>query len=607
MFQLRAGDTCLLLRERWKEWTTGVQSKAGVTMSSRTRRRLHSTLKGCDRLFDVACIVCDKKSSGQARERWQRYVDTEVTHEVDQATFWSANPLEALKARVRELVGPRWAERERGQVYVPDQQGCLENERMSGGTFGVSPEECCPLPNIVRVGVAKTKGKHRVVTMQSARVKRVLTPVHKSLYDTISSFGWCVRGDVTKGDFETIADDRRRGELFVSGDYADATNSIYLPAVEAVVDVLCESEHLTAVEVETLRGSFTNLMWRSRLGKLRPIKRGSMMGNLCSFPLLCLLNKALYDICRDYEVRWGDGERERKVRINGDDIMFAGTRRFFNLWVAVTGHFGLVVNKEKTGMDGRFIDLNSRSYDVRRHRFVGKPVLSFLGNLNEYNDLLSEVVKGMVSFSKGVLLYTVNDLLRYEISVRPISLNTVPTWLWRSLIKRKWFRVALQLGPLPEEVKGERREIPVIVADPPRSHLLGFVDDVYRELTTQHVKFWTGKKVPPMETRLDRRGALARRDLAKLRWSARLSRGPPQWAFTWPAELYRFVERHGFDSRVLDPNKSDEWREDHPFLITRRELIVSRRDFALSHVPPPSSLLVGVNVDGLVHFPNGST
>jgi hypothetical protein len=603
------------MRGEWKEWTAAVKDRfANKKKRERVRRpkRLHWALKSCDRLFDPVCKVCDKKLSGKARDEWMRFVSTQVSHEVDRPTFWSANPIQSLKARVRELVGTEWGEclaRER-KVYVPDQQGCLEIEKSGGGTLGCHPSEFSRLgPGVVRVGVAKTKGKHRVVTMQSANVKEQLTPVHTALYDHLTSFGWCVRGDVTSSDFETVAKDRRFGEWYISGDYENATNNIYTEVVGAIVDVLCESKHLTAAEVEILRGSFTDLHWLSRSGNLWPIRRGSMMGNLVSFPVLCLLNKACYDLCRDYEARWGDGERDRKVRINGDDIMFCGTQRFYELWVSVTSHFGLVVNEEKTGLDRRFFELNSRSYDCVQHRFVGKPVLSFLSERGASCDLLSEVVKGMASFSKDILMYVLNDLLRYEISVRPISLDTIPTWLWRSLIKRKWFRVSLQLGPLPVRTKGVVRDIPVIVGPPCRARFYPLIDRMSRDVTEDFVSEFRGVKVRPAETTLDRREALARRDLAKGNFPRFVARGERTWAFAWPAKLYKFVRDLDFDIFLSPDEQLDEWLDDHPFIVTRRALVLKNARPGLpatrSLFPPPLSLLAGVNRDGFITCPNG--
>lgn len=587
------GKTCLSLREEWKEWTDSYIQRVRKR-NYRTYIRCKSALKSCQRLFDIACPVCDKESACKARAAWQEFVARDVTHEVDRATFWSADPLSTLKARVRELVG-NWGEglRKERPVYIPDQQGCLENERNSGGTFGVSPSEMKEGPNIVRVGVAKTKGKHRVVTMQSARTKEILSPIHETLYDYLSSSGWVVRGEVTTSDFETIAKDRRPNESYISGDYENATNNIYVGAVEAIVDVLCESKHLTAMEVETLRGSFQQIRWKSCSGKYYPVKRGSMMGNLISFPILCLLNKACHDICRDYEHYWNDGERNRRVRINGDDIMFCGTRSFMTLWRDVTSHFGLVVNEEKTGFSSRFLELNSRSYDVPRHRLVAKPCLSFLQTKEKTGDLLSQVVKGCVGLSNDVLMYIINDLLRYEISIREIVVGNIPGHLWRSLIKRKWFRMALFQGPLPLRKKGEARVVPTLVAEPPRPRFYDQINQMHRDETEDLISKYRGKKIPPPTEKLDRSLWRERREQAAQRGILREIRfdvGEKQWGFTWSRRVYRFVQ-DGFDA-ILSTDKEAEWLDDHPRLVVRQPLLLTAAaGYLKSSLPPPPVLL----------------
>jgi len=184
-----------------------------------------------------------------------------------------------------------------------DQNGCLEQTRFNGGTISVGSGYYGNISEL-RVGVAKTKGKLRVVTMQSARVKRVLSPVHDALYDHLTSFGWCVRGDVLKSDFAAVVADVGKGESFISGDYSAATDNILPWVTEAVTSVLAECPDLTDEERGIMLAAVGDLHLMSKSRKTKTLlTRKQMMGNLLSFPILCLINKACFDICCD--LTWG--------------------------------------------------------------------------------------------------------------------------------------------------------------------------------------------------------------------------------------------------------------------------------------------------------------
>jgi hypothetical protein len=342
--------------------------------------------------------------------------------------------------------------------YVRDQQGCLDVRKSEGGTL--ADDESSKDVNVVRVGTAKTKGKYRVVTMQSAYVKRVLRPIHEHLYNYLSKFGWLVRGDVSSADFLRVLGGIKEGEDIISGDYESATDNIYLPAVQIIVEEVARAggDLMTSEEREVLIGSFRNLKWRSQSGRLYDILRGSMMGNLVSFPVLCILNKVCYDLTCD--IQFGGPERvlreekKRAARFNGDDCVFTGDDAFFRKWVEVTGWFGLVVNTTKTGTSRRFGELNSTVFDFKHSRFVAKPYLSFLRKTSEPGEILTSTLEGIKHFSTSVQMWIVHVVMRYEIAVKGISANSIPhdriVWL-PNLLRKRWFRRAVEVGPVPEK------------------------------------------------------------------------------------------------------------------------------------------------------------
>jgi hypothetical protein len=262
-----SGVNCSALRGEWEERKTQIiRQIAGCGI--RRRLRTSSALKSCSRFFDAPCRPCDRSSSARAQEEWLMKM-TAPAEPVPK------EQLELIKGNVRNILGSNWAQtvkRRRGQTRIPDQQGCLEEIRSHGGTFAVSRDEEVCRASCVRVGVAKTKGKHRVVTMQSAWTKRVLRPVHECLYDYISSKDWCVRGNVTKGDFLAILKDRRPGEKLISGDYAAATDNLHLEVVTAVAEVIAESAHLDEDEKRALREAFGSISLYKKVKKSGEIK-----------------------------------------------------------------------------------------------------------------------------------------------------------------------------------------------------------------------------------------------------------------------------------------------------------------------------------------------
>jgi len=555
--------------------------------SESVTRTMTQMLKSLDRFFDIPCPPCDKVAVSRARSLWQRDVATPVTFDPATPASWSEEPLSELARRVSRLVGTDWAKgiKEcRDACLVPDQRGCLETPSGEGGTLATAhySEDVYGL----RVGTAKTKGKIRVVTMQSAKVKSVLRPVHDCLYDFLSRRKWLVRGELSKEHIQSVLMDREDGEDFVSGDYKAATNNIYLPAVETIVRVLAEAPSLSEEERTILLGSFAseNLHWVSMNGVSHPILRGSMMGNLVSFPVLCLLNKACFDIVSSLRRKRTGVKRYRRPIINGDDIAFAGDRQTYDDWVMVTGHFGLVVNEEKTGFSSRFIELNSRSYDVERRGFLRKPVLSALLPGDDPSCLLSRLWEGLKTLSPGVLRYVI-VMMRHHIQRRGVCLSGIPARMRRVLLKDRWFRAAVQVEPQVVS-SGVKRCWPVVTRDfrPPPSHLRLY-ERMQRALLRLGVKLCRGVRVRPWECRLKKGRRPEVSSFGRLRLVTR-------WRWRWSAPLLNYWEACNLPVVELSQG---QWEEDHPDLFSETVAEIESLRF-----PPPFALMLdAVRPDGV--------
>nr|UYL95434.1 MAG: RNA-dependent RNA polymerase [Zhangzhou Botou tick virus 5] len=573
------GSTCAEIRDSWE----GMWPALCEQVSHRVRKlkRLQSALKSTRRLFDRPCRKCDPVAQEKEKKEWIRKMGEKKE---TQPSGWAPDPLSMLKHHIRELMGG-WTRESRDRfrgpvserVYTPDQQGCAEMRTMDGGTLAVSPEMESSDYSLLRLGVAKTKGKSRVVTMQPARVKRILSPVHNDIYDYLSSYGWLVRGDFTKDDALTIINDRKPGEEFISGDYASATNELNQDAVTAVVDVLCESTALTDEERLVLRESFRRLRVRTSIclgSDQYEVNRGSMMGNLVSFPLLCLINKACFDIACD--IVYGPLEgKSRKGRFNGDDCLFCGNDQFYEVWTEVTSTFGLVVNHAKTGKSSRWLELNSKTYDAISHRFVAKPVLSFLLRERDSKEcLINQIYSGLLSFKSSVREYVVNCLMRFDISLRAIDIQTVPPKMLRSLVKRSWFRNALTRGPAPLVQLGTKRSVEMVIDRPPIPYFREAFSQASELVHQSYLRKWTGVQVRRYEEYFSRTniGKWVEKRKEPTTHLHRLQFGPRVWRWIWPKVIRDYLTDRGlFDLYTLSEEECRDldWFEDHPSLCVR--------------------------------------
>jgi len=604
-----SGATCFNLRKDWDRIVPLVKQMPTSVGGGKTRTRIRaskmsSALKSCKRIFDAPCMSCDDWWAEEAKGEWAE----RMARTPDRVNAgWCHDPYWLLRRHVRELA-TGWGERlenarkecveggvrrSESGVYVPDQQGCFETRQGEGGTLATCPSKTSNDDSLVRLGVAKTKGKLRVVTMQSARVKRVLTPVHNALYDHLSSFGWLVRGDVKKEDFLAVLNDRKDGEAVISGDYESATDKIYLEAVDVIVEELAKDVWLTENERKVLRGSFSNLRWMNTCtGQIKPIKRGSMMGNLVSFPLLCLLNKACFDIASD--IARGAGAN-RVGRFNGDDCVFAGDRKFFDLWKKVTGTFGLCVNVEKTGYSNISADLNSQSFFIRRGQLAPKPVLSFFRPYRrEPGCLLTEVLEGLRTFRGEVVSLVVNCLMRFEISARQIDLSTLSRREYSILSKKSWFRRALTDGAAPVVKKGVRRSVEMVIGPPPKASLYGVFDTMAKDVAGDMVSRWTGVPVKPEKVSIDY-AAFRERPSQTPSYQPPsfrvLRRGPKLWSFVWPRPVYEHFMMYEDRAFVTNKARRSLWIDDHPCLQVSVDLVRTRfvrgsRNFRTYFGPP---------------------
>nr|WOZ03709.1 RNA-dependent RNA polymerase [Ustilaginoidea virens botourmiavirus virus 9] len=220
-----------------------------------------------------------------------------------------------------------------------------------------------PTEFVARFQNVQLDGKSRSVTIADG-VQHLLGPLHRCLYDSVSGKDWLLRGEAKTGKFRDFVS--VPGEVFVSGDYESATD--YLPLEVAVVILEAARAESSSVPDVVWELAFDSLHAFVEYpdGSRHAMVRGQLMGNLLSFPLLCLQNYIAWRWC--FKGAW----KSIPVRINGDDIVFRTSRARYQQWAGTVRQLGLRLSLGKTLVHGSVFSLNSTFFRALRR---GQPVL----------------------------------------------------------------------------------------------------------------------------------------------------------------------------------------------------------------------------------------
>lgn len=203
-----------------------------------------------------------------------------------------------------------------------------------------------------RVNIVTDGGKSRIISVADA-AQQVLGPLHHLLYDHIARADWLLRGEVTGNRAKKFQ--RVKGEVFVSGDYESATDNFNRHHSEAILRAIFKnSANIPAAIQELALQSLTGYLvvdetWYRQVA-------GQLMGNLLSFPLLCITNFLAFKMAVPRRV---------PLLINGDDIVFRSTPKEAQTWMAVVGESGLTLSPGKTFVHERYFSLNSTFLEGR--------------------------------------------------------------------------------------------------------------------------------------------------------------------------------------------------------------------------------------------------
>lgn len=210
-----------------------------------------------------------------------------------------------------------------------------------------------------KVTLVTDNGKARVVTIADA-CQSVLAPLHHLMYDHLARRKWLLRGEATANSFKEFT--REGDEVFVSGDYESATDNFNVHHSKAILSaMLNKSRNIPGPIKQLALASLTGTLVVD--GVAYPQLSGQLMGNLLSFPLLCITNYLAF--------KWLI-PRDVPCRINGDDIVFRARLAEAERWMKGVQLSGLTLSKGKTLVHRRYFSLNSTFFEGR---YCRKPSL----------------------------------------------------------------------------------------------------------------------------------------------------------------------------------------------------------------------------------------
>jgi len=235
-------------------------------------------------------------------------------------------------------------------------RGLLEQQKMDRASFcEYVTESVAPRARgVSRVQAVLADGKWRVISVPPSW-DNALRPFHQCLYDFVSKQDWCLRGDAKPSSFKDFT---RTGEVFVSGDYESATDNLNSEVQSTILaELIMRSRHIPRGILLHALSTFSSELEAE--GTLYRQRRGQLMGQLLSFPLLCLVNYLTFKFCIPRDV---------PVKINGDDIVFRSTKSEADHWRQNVSRSGLTLSLGKTFESNKFFSLNSCIFESQRNR-----------------------------------------------------------------------------------------------------------------------------------------------------------------------------------------------------------------------------------------------
>jgi hypothetical protein len=240
--------------------------------------------------------------------------------------------------------------------FLPTSLGFDSSPEIRSNTYSIEfdafpPEE--PLP--VRVEPIVEPLKVRTITAGVADCF-CLKPLQRAMWQALGTQKqFCLTHGTNNLEtaIERIYEKSDSDDVWISGDYTAATDSIPIEASKALMEGILESIDHEPTRRWAMKEISPHLLVYPKSSGLTPAlqRSGQLMGSLLSFPLLCLLNDCTAQAA---------GVPSHKYLINGDDILMRAKRSSYPLWKEKVSQFGLSLSLGKNYIHSDFGTVNSQ-------------------------------------------------------------------------------------------------------------------------------------------------------------------------------------------------------------------------------------------------------
>lgn len=275
--------------------------------------------------------------------------------------------MDSLRALGAELVklkagGKSW----RSSHVVVEDHSLLEKFRQ---LYEGLLEDAVDEPSTVKLVPLAEALKIRVISKGPVLTYTVLKPLQKWLWRTLRGHRSGVFKLIGEEIGATYLEDQvgqlRNGEMYLSGDYSDATNELDPRLSEAVVDEICK----LCVQDRRIRTLFKRSLTGHEIenpdtAEKLPQKWGQLMGSIVSFPILCIVNAAICRRTREVDTGRRLTLRASGVAVNGDDCLFRATARGRKIWEDLARASGMKPSVGKYWFSDKFCNMNSAQFRI---------------------------------------------------------------------------------------------------------------------------------------------------------------------------------------------------------------------------------------------------
>jgi len=336
--------------------------------------------------------------------------------------------LETIDKTIPRLFKPGWDKEypEYCRRVTACRNSCLEKSTRGGGGIEGAIEEGMTvdsffelmmtgrsIPSVRKIILVERDGKKRLVTVASF-LQYQLLPLHLLLYAHLSKQKWILKGDAKVDSLKGFT--VKGGEIFVSGDYENATDNFNAGHSRHLLNRIFDfSEHIpTGVKRAALDSLTGSLMFRGSNGEMifSAQLTGQLMGNLLSFPLLCLTNF----LGVVHALGWTRAN-SIPLKINGDDIVFRCRREEFDIWSGAVAAAGLTLSRGKTLLHHIYFSINSTFFHAQSNGVRLVPVLraaTILGTCPSQESLAGRIKAATWGWYGKKRRFIISFMLRYH-------------------------------------------------------------------------------------------------------------------------------------------------------------------------------------------------